>query len=168
MLLVEHVSLVSASKIKKSPKISQPALCARVPAWLYFFFFFFFLRPRAPTVQPSVSLIMTIWNSVAAWKKSPHLQSQGRWEGALTLRWKSIPAGCLALWEVGIDKCLLLNYVFCSDAAAEKRPEFILTNEGALWCCYSVITGISINHLLLVCRTECTECVKQLRMEKTR
>ena len=133
MSLVEHVSFVSASKIKKSPKISQHALCARAPAWLYFFFF---LRPRAPRVQPSVGLIMTRWNSVAALKKSPHLQSQGRWEGALTLRWKSIPAGCLALWEVGVDECLLLNYVFCPDAAAEKRPEFILTNERALLCCY--------------------------------
>ena len=32
----------------------------------------------------------------------------------------------------------------------------------------AVIAGTSINHPLLVCGTERTECVKQLRMEKTR
>lgn len=71
-------------------------------------------------------------------------------ESALSLSGgKSIPSDWPTLDEVGIDRVLppKLCSEFVWELLTRMCPELILTNEGVLWGCYSVIAAaLVINH----------------------
>lgn len=63
-------------------------------------------------------------------------------------------------WLILTESSHRIMFLFCLGAAYEMCPEFILMNEGPLWCCSSVIAAALINHQLVVSRTGITKYIE--------